>query len=381
MQICSCIEVNLLIGLSGVGKTTIVNKLCGREMAPAASPQNGIKASTVLVEEVVCGDQTMVDAVGLMHMTEGVAIEDAYFAGLSELLTYMDGKKVGRIYVVADSTYMKDIGRVIEQVDFLKSAVNPLIPWTGVVNCFHGICQSALPQESRAEFFSLLAERVENVVEVVSPNVQPVSKALFPTPGAYFPVNLPLDWQSLLHNTKISSLRDAMMEKARAQCDVLQGAVRSAQSAVFHCDSAQCSAFDCSAFPECPPPTCPDFHCPSDGECKRHRREAYRCHFMNTGTCHRDHHWDDQDCLRAARECRQRRTDGCNNYNAVRNDCMVNRDRSCDAQKAAHAVCVEARARDCAARSREHDRAKEAVLSQHRPQYERCVLALGYPAL
>lgn len=95
----------LFVGPMGSGKTSTIKNLCGADL----NTGNGMFSVTPEMQAVRCNGQTRLDTAGLLHLTEGDSDNGAY-RGLLTLLESLEGKEVGRIYVVISSSQAKNHG-------------------------------------------------------------------------------------------------------------------------------------------------------------------------------------------------------------------------------------------------------------------------------
>ena len=96
----------LYVGVMGSGKTSIIANLCDADLATG----NGMFSTTPEMQAVPCHGQTRLDTAGLLHTTEGDS-DNGFYRGLLALLESLEGKELGRIYVVTMSSQTKNHGK------------------------------------------------------------------------------------------------------------------------------------------------------------------------------------------------------------------------------------------------------------------------------
>lgn len=361
---------SIFIGVSGDGKSTIVGNLCDVNLLTG----DGAERTTTEAEIVDCVDQVRIDTVGLLDVRSDDT-ENAYFRGLDGLLNFMLHKEVGHIYLVSMSTHRKDYGRILEQVEVIKSLVNPLIPWTTVINCYEGICPSS--KGGYSDFHSHLNKLTDDVIEVASPHEIPISKRLFPAPKVNYEIGLTSDFHEKIALDNIKTLRDNMTKLARGKCDEVKQLLET--NSKFECPLEQCIAVNCDTLAQCPSASCPDYPCASRDSCNFHRRESYNCGLFHT--CHRDIHWTDGNCLRLISECEAARSEHCAKHAAKVENCAKSRQSDCAELATLHQKCVLNRDSNCTELHRGHIATRKAVIDKHRDMYDQCVVKFGYQSL
>jgi hypothetical protein len=370
------------IGISGSGKTTIINNYCGAHLETG----NGATRTTSEEALVECNGNNFYDTVGLFDLADGEHAENAYHRGLERLLNFLNGKSIARIYLVTMSTYEKDTARVIEQVDLLRSLMNPLIPWTTIVNCYNGPCST----DDEPEFIHLLKAVTDEYLEVISPHEVPLPKNFFPPPSTSFQVSLPENWRDLMVGD-IKTLRDNIEAEARRNCDSYVARIRSAKLELASspvCSEPMCVPSDCSTLPSCGHPTCPHYPCAQRSECKRYRRREYQCHCKNIpfgsllcSTCHEDIYEEDQGCLNAVADCEQQRGERCTQHNRIYSTCTSNRNTQCAELTNAYDSCATSRRNRCTAISLLRNQSLQKVMNDLSHPYSICISKFAYAPL
>lgn len=363
--------INLILGLAGTGKSTTIGNVCGVKLFV----DNDIHAATTEALAVDCGDQVFVDTCGLIHLAKGKPIvENAFHDGLELLLAYMDGKEIGRIYLMIGSNYMRDYGRLLEQVDFLKSVVNPLIPWTAVINCMDGVCPSSLPPERVNKILPLLIQKAEKSIEVNAPKLTPADKVLFPVPKTTFKVNLPDNWRELIKKHDIDSIRANMAEKAVASCKEHQNAFIAASSAIkdHQCSVPVCAVVDCEALSTCPPFSCNVAECGNNETCRTTKTSKKSCGTFGEKNCQTVETGMDASCLDAITVCNTARAKSCATQLESVTKCNENRTTQCVSLQNTHTDCNTQRTTDCTAELNTVKSTHTATMEQHKPYVDQC---------
>lgn len=364
--------VVMVMGLSGEGKTTTINNLCGTSRRASSS-----MSSTTTVEEMTeivdCGYMQVYDMVGLGDIPPGESIENAVHRGLEKTLSFIDGKNIGHIYFVTSTSYNRDHSRLIEQVQFIKGIMNPMTKWTVVINCFNGACPSDNKATPLTEFLEVLSEIIPNFVEVRSPHMLPVDKALFPAPVTGYMTNLPPDWRERIAAYDTNSLRVRSSAEAIANCKEHQDAYVAASEAIKNhsCRIDACVPTDCPSLDDCPSSDCPAPDCATHDTCQR-KTTTTKNSWVPGSKKTTVTEQTDTDCLRAITACNDARSEACVAHTEKTMECNEKFSTECLKHQKSHQECTSVRAEKCETERKTTVEALNAVMDQHQPFVEDC---------
>jgi hypothetical protein len=363
--------ISIVIGLAGAGKSTIIGNVCEVDLYS----DNGIFAATQEEKVVDCGDQILVDTCGLQHLKDKDApVENAFHDGLERLLSFMDGKSIGRIYVVTSSSHMRDTSaRVLEQVDFLKSFVNPMIPWTAVINCFEGICPSTLDPKRVPKFFSALKEKTDDNFEISSPHLQPVDKTLFRAPSTIYSIDLPADWRERIKPHDIAGIRENMKAKAIAACQAHQSAFLAASNAIKDhvCTLEECPTVNCAMLAACPDSVCTIPRCGNNDQCRTSKTTTHK-EYLGLSKSTTTEEGTDVTCIDAITQCNTARAKACDKQLEVITECNNERSAQCLKHKDSSRECNTKRTDNCVVELSGVVASNSASMEKHKPYVDAC---------
>jgi hypothetical protein len=321
-----------------------------------------------MLEPIDCGDQIVHDTVGLLDIPKGETIENAFYRGLEKILSFMEGKEFGHIYFVTKSCYEKDYGRVLEQVKFLRRIVNPLIPWSAVINCYNGKCPSTEAPNKRPEFQKLLKELIDHTIEVWGEHVDPT---LFPSPKTAYSLNLPTDWRELIRAWNIDELRRRVTDEAVSSCQAHLQAYTDASEAIssYTCTTPACQMVQCEW--KCSDPLCDLPLCASSSDCLRTTVTTDK-ELLGLSSTKSETTALDESCLRALTACNSERADKCILLSQEATACREAASSNCRKHQANLEACQDNRAKVCLREEEEMDRRLRGVMSEHEDYVKDC---------